>query len=154
VASPPRVLSAGNTLFFKVVPPIVVFGEAAYFLHGTWPAGVVMLIPAFWLAWVFAKFKRVALDETSLHVSNFVHEIVVPLHEIDRVSERFRPLRAIVVDFTPKNRFGRRIEFSPEGRTHPPPPHPFLIELEMAIGAAKRSKEAGSARGYEPIARR
>jgi hypothetical protein len=145
VDSPLRVLSSSNTLFFKVVPTIVILAVAAH----VWPsaAALTALIFPVWWAWVAAKFKRVALDDTSLHVSNFVHEIVVPFHDVDRVSERLRPLRAVVLEFTQDTRFGRRIEFSPLGFSHPPPPHPFVLELENAVGAAKRTKEMGSARG-------
>jgi hypothetical protein len=145
VGSPLRVLSAGNTLFFKVVPTLILLGESAYFWRRGFPWGVAMLAFPIWWAWVAAKFKRVALDDTSIHISNFIHEIVVPLHEVDRVSERLAPLRAIVLELTQNTRFGRRIEFSPLGSSHPPPPHPFVIELEIAVGTAKRAKEASAA---------
>ena len=149
VVNPVRVLSAGNTLFFKVALPTFVIGiNGLLWGLSKWsPVDVIYFILPVWFAWVAARFKRVALEETSLRVSNFWHEIVVPLHEIDRVSERLRPLRAIIVEFTQSTRFGRRIEFSPLGAAHPPPPHPFLIELENAIGAAKRAKQAASTRG-------
>jgi hypothetical protein len=146
--SSPRVLSASNTLVFKVVCLMMLSGDAFLIWRTHWgPVGLVWLIPLAWFTWVAAKFKRVALDDTSLHVSNFLHEIVVPLHEVNRVSERLRPLRAIVLELTQDTRFGRRVEFSPLGSSHPPPPHPFLIELETAVGAAKRARESDAARG-------
>jgi hypothetical protein len=138
-----RVLSASNTLSFKVVTSVVMIGLGLWGVLDKWhPAYLVSFVVPAWMAWTAARFKRVALDETSLRVSNFVHEIVVPLDQIDRVSERMRPLRAIVLELNERTRFGRRIEFSPPGSSHPPPPHPLLIELEYAIGAAKRAKQA------------
>ena len=144
---PQRVLSSRNTLFTRVVFPLILLGDAALIWHWSRgvPVGLIMLgLPTWWVL-VAVKFKRVALDETALHVSNFVHEIVVPLHEVERVSERLQPLRAVVLELKQDTRFGRRIEFSPLGWSHPPPPHPFVHELELVVGAAKRAKEAGAA---------
>jgi hypothetical protein len=147
VGSVLRVLSSSNTLFTKVVTPLILLGDAALIWHWSRgiPVGLIMLAIPTWWVWTAVKFKRVALDESSLHVSNFVHEIVVPLHEVDRVRERLQPLRAVVLHLKHDTRFGRRIEFSPLGLSHPPPPHPFVLELETAVGAAKRAKETASA---------
>jgi hypothetical protein len=111
------------------------------------PVGLLAVVLPAWMGWVMTKFKRVALDDTSLYVSNFIHEVVVPLDQVDHVSERLRPVRSVVLELTQNTRFGRRVEFCPPGLSHPPPPHPMVIELESVVGAAKRAKETGAVRG-------
>ena len=88
--------------------------------------------------WWLARAKRVALSETSLHVSNFLREIVVPLNEVNSVNAIEGMFYRVVIEFKSETQFGRRIYFSPKGLS-PPRPHPILAELRATIAVATHS---------------
>jgi len=143
----PRLFSAGDTFFAKFVfSPVVLFGTVVLVLltlrdrprahePGIWLwiafylafAGIFM-----WNVWQLARLKRVALSKTSLHVSNFLREIVVPLNDINTIWEIEGTAYRVCIEFKSKTPFGRQIRFSPKGLS-PPRPHPIVAELRAAV---------------------
>ena len=101
---------------------------------------------SFW--WLLGSVKKVRLDQTSLHVSDYRRQIAVPLAEIESVSENWwmshHPVTIHLRHDTP---FGRRITFIPTFRLFPFwRTHPIVNELrklarEAAPGAAARAAE-------------
>ena len=90
-----------------------------------------------WHVWPLARLKRVALSKTSLHVSNFLREIVVPLSDISGVSEIEGTAYRVCIYFKSETPFGHQIRFSPKGLS-PPRPHPIVAELRGAVAHADR----------------
>ena len=93
-----------------------------------------------WAPWIlfrgFIPLKRVILSDTSLHVSNFLREVVVPLRDVESVHQRAGSDALIIVHFARRTAFGRRIMFSGIG-WRPPQPHPIVAELSASVAAAK-----------------
>ena len=85
-----------------------------------------------------AELKRVAFSESSLRVSNFRREIIVPVSDVDVVDQHETQSGRVVIRLTRDTEFGRRIIFSPIG-LFPPRPHPIIAELRAAVMAAKRA---------------
>jgi len=151
--SGPRVISAPDTFFAKVVVSAGLLIGIAWLVWAIrWevvhpgPHGVsAQTIASFllgigWATWLLFRWsiplKRVIVSETSLHVSNFLHEVVVPLRDVDSVHQREGTETVVIVQFARKTAFGRRIMFSGIG-WKPPQPHPIVGELRAVIAAAK-----------------
>ena len=150
-ANKARVISAGDTFVAKVVissaflfMAVVLVALALRPLTSAHGLGIsplriverlALLGMAMWVVWSLVPLKRVALSETSLHVSNYLREIVVPLSDVNSVTEIEGRAYRVVIEFKRRTRFGRRIRFSPIGWT-PPSPHPIVAELRAAIAAA------------------
>ena len=122
----PQSLSSVLTFFLKFVMPslwIVLFGQGvcrAAFGDGRPAVSVAVLL----LAWVAGtallwfsgmRLKRVRRVGSMLRISNYVHEITLPLSAIDYVAEnRWIRGRPITVHFDRETRFGTRIVFMPK----------------------------------------
>jgi len=89
----------------------------------------------------FVPLKRVILSDTSLHVSNFLREVVVPLRDVESVNQREGTESLVIVRFARRTAFGRRIVFSGIG-WKPPQPHPIVAELRAVVTAAKATSSA------------
>jgi hypothetical protein len=150
-----RVISGGDTFFAK-------FGISSLFLVATVALLVLACLPpsgppedyshfvlrtvrvlvfiALSMTVVFfcGGLKRVTLSETSLRVSNYLREIVVPLNEVSSIDQVDGVFYRVVIAFDRDTAFGRRIDFSPRGLSAPRP-HPVVVELRAAVAAAKRS---------------
>ena len=151
--SGPRVISAPDTFFAKVVLSAGLLIGVAWLgwairrevMHPG-PDGVSAstignylfgIVGATWFLfrW-FIPLKRVILSDTSLHVSNFLREVVVPLRDVESVHQRKGTETVIIVRFVRRTAFGRRIVFSGIG-WKPPQPHPIVAELRAVVAAAK-----------------
>ena len=152
--SGPRVISAPDTFFAKVVLSAGLLIGVAWLgwairrevMHPG-PDGVSAstignylfgIVGATWILfrW-FIPLKRVILSDTSLHVSNFLREVVVPLRDVESVHQREGTETVIIVGFARRTAFGRRIMFSGIGWKKPPQPHPIVAELRAVVAAAK-----------------
>jgi len=148
-----RVISSRDTFFAKVVVSAVLLTGVAWLVWWTWrqavhpgPHGVSALEIASRLVAIvgttlilfrgFIPLKRVILSDTSLHVSNFLREVVVPLRDVESVHQRAGSDALIIVHFARRTAFGRRIMFSGIG-WRPPQPHPIVAELSASVAAAK-----------------
>jgi hypothetical protein len=147
--SQPRVISAGDTFFWKfVVSSLFLVGAAvmvaitlqalarAHELGGIVAAIVVASLSCIGMSmttiWSVAGLKRVAMSDTSLHVSNFLRDIVVPLNDISSVGEIEGWAYRVCIQFKEETPFGRQIRFSPKGFSSPRP-HPIVAELSAAV---------------------
>ena len=146
--SQPRVISASDTFFAKfVVAPVLLFGAVVLILvtlrdqaRAHEPAiswlGIAVYLASIgvfvWQFWPLVRVKCVALSKTSLHVSNFLREIVVPLSDISGVWEIEGTAYRVCIEFKSETPLGRQIRFSPKGLS-PPHPHPIVAELRAAV---------------------
>jgi len=118
------------------------------------PAAMKWIFLALWVLgtvsfrWLLGSVKKVRLDGTLLHVSDYRREIAVPLAEIEDVSENWwmshHPVTLHLRHDTP---FGRKITFIPQfrlqlfWRTHP-----IVNELrKLARSAAPRTARGAAA---------
>jgi hypothetical protein len=150
--SQPQVISAADTFFAKVVvSAFFLLGMALLVIHIARQLGhsdlhgpsipqigvdLVCIVFAARVVLRLSPLKRVALSDTTLHLSNFLREIVVPLRDVESVDQREGTETFVVIRFAHNTPFGRRIAFSGIG-LFPPQPHPIVAELRAAVAAAK-----------------
>lgn len=135
------------TFFLKfVMPPlwIVLFGLGvgrAAFGDGRPAVSVVVLLLAWTAGTVLLWFsgmrlKRVRRIGSRLQISNYVHEIAMPLSAVDYVEEsRWIRGRPITVHFDRETRFGTRIVFMPSMAMLAS--GAVFVELERAVREAR-----------------
>src|SRR5579871_5929630 len=76
-------------------------------------------------AWSFTRLKRVRIDATQLHVSNYLEEISIPFSNVVKVTEdRWTNIHPVTIHLKHATEFGDRITFMPTIRffgwtTHP-----------------------------------
>lgn len=146
VTAGPRVISAGDTFFAKLIiaPAFLICGgvllwtavrsfAANEILKSVGDLALLAMLPG--TIWPLFPLKRVALSKTSLYVSNFLREIEVPLSDVSSVEEIEGTAYRVVIVFKRDTAFGRQIRFSPQGLA-PPHPHPVIAELRAAVVAA------------------
>ncbi len=99
------------------------------------------------LYWFGIRLKRVALDASTLYVSNYRREIGVPLRDIEEVSEnRWVSIHPVTVRFFRETEFGAAIVFMPKARWFALfSSHPVVKELRAAVARARGSGSDGSA---------
>ena len=85
--------------------------------------------------WFCVRLKRVELDRKALYVSNFVKQVVVPLREVDRITEnRWVNIHPVTIHFRRDRGFGKRIVFMPTHRWFGfSSSHPIVAELRRAV---------------------
>jgi len=141
--SGPRVISGADTFFAKFVITsafligggLMVWAVLRSFAahdHLKSVGGLAAIATLPGTIWPLARLKRVALSERSLHVSNFLREIEVPLSDVSSVEEIDGAAYRVVIAFKRDTPFGRQIRFSPQG-LWPPHPHPIIAELRAAV---------------------
>ena len=96
------------------------------------------------LWWTCAPLKRVWLEGMTLHVSNYLREIAVPVAAIDQVTESlWINIHPVTIRFNRTTPFGDSIVFMPKARLFALwSPHPVVAELEQLMATA-RMKHAG-----------
>jgi hypothetical protein len=150
-----RVISAVDTFFAKVVVSALFLLGMAFLVvsiarelghsspHGPSPlrigADLALIAIATRVVLRHGALKRVALSDGSLHLSNFLREIVVPLRDVESVDQQEGTDTFVVIKFAHSTTFGRRITFSAIG-LFPPKPHPIVAELRAAVAAAKAQR--------------
>ena len=87
---------------------------------------------------------RVVLTDRELRISNYRREIVVPLSDVDEVTEnRWVNVHPVTIQFIRRTDFGHRIVFMPKRRPFALfSSHPIVAELRAAVAAAKRAPPA------------
>jgi hypothetical protein len=106
---------------------------------GPLPPEAKLAISIFWVVvsaqilYVYARLKRVRVDEQSMYISNYLEDVAVPLDAIDRVTEnRWVNIRPITVHFRQATPFGDKITFMPKSRFIMPwSSHPTARELRQ-----------------------
>ena len=115
-------------------------GTAGEFHDEKWQFLAMTLLGALVLWRTCMPLKRVELDESSLYISNFQKEIVVPLTELVEVKEnRWINTRPITIRFRSPTEFGESIFFMPKMEwVGPFSPHPVIQELQSAVDRSLR----------------
>jgi hypothetical protein len=86
------------------------------------------------------RLMRVVMTDSELRISNYRREIVVPLSDIDQVTEnRWVSIHPVTPQFVRRTDFGHRIVFMPKARPFALfSSHPIVAELRAASERAKR----------------
>lgn len=90
--------------------------------------------------WCGVRLMRVVMTDSALRISNYRREIVVPLSDVDEVTEnRWVNVHPVTVQFIRRTDFGHRVVFMPKRRPFALfSSHPIVAELRAAVAAAKR----------------
>jgi hypothetical protein len=164
--SKPRVISSPYTGIVKVVAPLLLLEELfrlAFALAESQAVipplalathlGVIALFA--WLFLAYLGLKRVALTPDALHVSSSRREIVVPLREVERVSQRLWTMHAVVIHLAHETELGRRVIFLPKRWFHWISfTHPIVDRLRDAVADARAAAQQPSKPGRQPAATR
>ena len=131
-----RTISSPLTPIFKVVFPLAVIGAFVY--SAVWLGALIFV------CWVCVPLKHVAVDQTYVHVSNYVREIRVPLSEIvDITQNKLLNIRPVRITFYVETPFGNRVVFMPMPRLSTFSAHPIVAELRALVASA-REHQRGS----------
>lgn len=154
-----RTISSAQTYLMKVIFPVLWIGAFAMatillFSGGggftdaagnppgpsvKWMFLFATLAGGAFIYWTCIRLKRVALDEQALYISNYHTEIVVPLRDIDDITEnRWINIHSITIHFHRDTEFGPRIEFMPKVRWFVFfSSHPIVAELRAAAARSR-----------------
>ena len=145
-----RTLSSAYTMYWKFVVPtficIFVFG----ILVMTWlifrpqsllpfvgMLGIVLLSNILLILLIrgCTSLKRIRIDEKNLYISNYIHEIIVPLTAIEDVLESYWSIiNPVTIYFSAPTQFGERVTFMPKVRLFSLfCSHPVVAELRQYI---------------------
>ena len=104
----------------------------------------VFVVGGIFLYWWCGRLVRVVMTERELRISNYRREIVVPLSEIDEVTEnRWVNIHPVIVQFVRRTDFGHRVVFMPKRRPFALfSSHPIVAELRAAVATAKAGPSA------------
>jgi hypothetical protein len=152
----PETLSSFQTFFVKFVVPVLLLCAlgaivlSLFLTPGSWrdapgnPAATWFVLAGAVVAgffyWQFAAgLKAVRMDATSLYVSNYREELVVPLTNVADVTEnRWIKGRPVTIHFHAATEFGDRITFLPTLRMwmFPWVSHPVVAQIRQAADRA------------------
>jgi hypothetical protein len=140
----------------KFVLPVIWIGGFAFgtatlfqagdrFGHGPpppetkWVFLASLLVGSIAIYWWGVRLLRVVMTDRELRISNYRREIVVPLSDIDQVTEnRWVNVHPVTVHFVRRTDFGHRIVFMPKVRPFALfSSHPIVAELRAASESAK-----------------
>jgi len=142
-------VSSGITFYLKFVFPVIwitgfgagVIGIWSGWLHGrggeTPPDFFYWIVPAGWicgsafLIWDVKRYRRVAVGEGELLVSNYFREIAVPYSTIEKVRHTtMHSPQLIIVYLNRRTPLGKKIVFIPCGWPVMRRKHPIAAEIE------------------------
>jgi hypothetical protein len=105
-----------------------------------WVFLVGLLVGSIVVYWWGVRLMRVAMTDGELRISNYRREIVVPLSDVDEVTEnRWINVHPVTVQFVRRTDFGHRIVFMPKVRPFALfSSHPIVAQLRAASENAKR----------------
>jgi len=149
-----KTLSSPLTFWAKFIFPMIwiaMFGQVTILMwtgimqgkDGAPPDTVMKWIfPIAWIAcaifilWFNGGLKRVKIDTKNIYISNYFHEISLPLSKISRVTEnRWINSRPVTIYFSSNTDFGERITFIPTIRLFGFwSSHPVVAELKQLAG--------------------
>jgi hypothetical protein len=130
----PERLSSLWTIFYKFVFPPLWVGGFTLGAGSLWvslflaksdgpPLGVafgattVLLAVSAYIYWSCCRLKRVRIDSRNLFISNYFHEIQVPLAEVEDVTEwRWDNTHPVTIHFIRPTEFGNKVIFMPKLR--------------------------------------
>jgi len=154
-----RTISSALTYAVKVVFPVVwigIFAVATLLLFSSaggatraggdsppsemkWAFLLVTLVGSAFVCWSCVRLKRVELDDAALYISNYQKVIVVPLRDIQDVTEnRWINSHPVTIHFHRDTDFGASIVFMPTVRWFAFfSSHPIVAELRTAAARAR-----------------
>jgi hypothetical protein len=99
-----------------------------------------LVVGSIFIYWWCVRLMRVVMTDRELRISNYRREIVVPLSEVDQVTEnRWVNSHPVTLQFVRRTDFGHRIVFMPKARPFALfSSHPIVAELRTAIETAKQ----------------
>src|SRR5437763_1143410 len=105
-----------------------------------WLFLVALPVGSIFMYWWCGRLMRVVMTDRELRISNYRREIIVPLSDVDEVTEnRWVNIHPVTVQFIRRTDFGHRIVFMPKRRPFGFfSSHPIVAELRAAVAAAKR----------------
>ena len=151
-----RTLSSPLTFFWKFGSTPLLAGCFVYLLAALWSGGwksqdgtpdsgrtigtAIVLVPAIcgWIAWLTARLKRVAVDDSALYISNYRTEIRVPLTQVLDVRESGNSKWFLIgINLRHPTAFGQRIVFRPRLCLYWSGLHPVARELKGLVEQAR-----------------
>jgi hypothetical protein len=153
-----RTISSNMTIFYKLIFPILWiggFGVGAVGLFSSvfagsqgkavpdaikWQFLAILVLGSAFIYWACVRLKRVTLRDGNLLISNFRTTVVVPIADIERVTEnRWINIHPVTLHFFRETEFGKQVVFMPKIRFCGfLSSHPVVQELREA---AARSSE-------------
>ena len=123
-----RQLSSKQTLILKIILPVFFItsltGTAVMLFFNSRTGENLPVLMMFLVLIAFGtvamyltvmKYKKVAVDDRFLYVSNYRKEIMIPLSNIDDVTEiKWVRTRPITIHLKTDSEFGRKIVFTPK----------------------------------------
>lgn len=121
-----RELSSKQTFFLKIILPILfaamlmtVFAGIVFSSKKDEILPLIIIFPLIGLFGIFSmyftvmRYKKVAVDDDFLYISNYRNEIKVPLSNISEVTEtKWIRTRPITIHLKSDSEFGRKIVFT------------------------------------------
>ena len=154
----PHTLSSAQTFVLKFVFPVLWIGGFAIvtlslFLfpsswHGAdggppeasmkWFFLFATIVGSAFIWWAGVRLKRVRMDASALHISNYATEIVVPLANVAEVTEnRWVNNHPVTIRFHSDTEFGPQVTFMPKIRWFAFwSSHPVVEEIRVAVARA------------------
>jgi hypothetical protein len=155
----PRTISSAQTYLMKVIFPVLWIGTFAtvtvlLFSGGggftdeagnppdpslKWTLLFATLVGGAFIYWTCIRLKRVAVDAQTLYISNYQQEIVVPLRDVEDVTEnRWINIHPVTIRFHRDTEFGTSIVFMPKVRWFAFfSSHPIVAELRAAAARSR-----------------
>jgi len=127
----------GTAMLFRPGSP---FGDRPPPPEMKWLFLAILTVGGTFMYWWCGRLMRVVLTDRELRISNYRREIVVPLSDVDGVTEnRWVNVHPVTVQFVRRTDFGHRIVFMPKARPFALfSSHPIVAELRAAVATAKR----------------
>jgi len=155
-----RMISSAQTYLMKVVFPVLWIGAftvvtVLLFAGGggltdetgnppdasmKWSFLLATLLGSAFIYWTCIRLKRVELDDTALYISNYRTEIMVPLRDVEDITEnRWINIDPVTGHFVRDTEFGPSIVFMPKLRWFAFffSSHPIVAELREAIARSR-----------------
>ncbi len=116
------------------------FGDRAPPPDMKWLFLAGLVVGSVFIYWSCVRLVRVVMTDRELRISNYRREIVVPLSDVDEVTEnRWVNIHPVTIRFVRRTDFGHRIVFMPTVRPFAVfSSHPIVAELRAAVESAKR----------------
>lgn len=131
----PERLSSLQTFFFKFIFSLIWIGGIASATSSMWIAYIfghksdggppemkfvllaMTIAGSAYIYWSCIRLKKVRMDQQFLYISNYIHEIQVPLSMVERVTEfRWDNTHPVTIHFVRATEFGQSITFMPKIR--------------------------------------
>jgi hypothetical protein len=117
-----------------------------------WGAWLLMGVLSLW--WSY-RFKRVALDDEAIYVSDFLQRAKLPLREILSVREnRWIKAHTITIEFAGATPWGHHVKFMPKIRLLVPRliSHPVVADIRERVSWAKLNERVAVQLQHDPSA--